>query len=126
MALCLLPEPGGNISAFPPTSDSSRIAPEVPERAEDFADRETEYTLALLEEDGDPGESLAGTIRFTVDTLKYSQIESEMENFNFKEILMTHTVTHTAQKTQRTGREVWLPNRCAALLAGGVFTVPVP
>ena len=47
-----------------------RIAPEVPERAEDFADRETEYTLALLEEDGDPVESLAGTIRFTVDTLE--------------------------------------------------------
>ena len=115
MALCLLPEPGGNISAFPPTSDSSRIAPEVPERAEDFADRETEYTLALLEEDGDPGESLAGTIRFTVDTLKYSQIESEMENFNFKEILMTHTVTHTRKGNnghKSAGRED-LPSRPA-------------
>ena len=26
---------------------------------------------------------------------------------------MTHTVTHTGEKTQRTGREVRLPNRCA-------------
>ena len=57
-----------------------------------------------------------------------------MENFNFKEILMTHTVTHigwqlaalpvtasscplcTGEKTQRTGGEARLPNRCAVLL----------
>lgn len=32
---------------------------------------------------------------------------------------MTHTVTHTAQKTQRTGGEVRLPVRCAVLLFGG-------
>ena len=32
---------------------------------------------------------------------------------------MTHTVTHTAQKTQRTGREVRLPNRCAVLAVSG-------
>ena len=30
--------------------------------------------------------------------------------------LETHTVTHTAQKTQRTGREVRLPNRCAVCI----------
>ena len=62
-----------------------------------------------------------------------------MENFNFKEILMTHTVTHigwqlaalpvtasscplgTGEKTQRTGGEARLPNQCAALLLDGGF-----
>ena len=32
---------------------------------------------------------------------------------------MTHTVTHTGEKTQCTGREVRLPNRCAVLLVSG-------
>lgn len=71
MALCLLPEPGGNISAFPPASDSSRIALEVPERAEDFADGETGYALVLLKEGSDTvRKRLTSTIRLTADTLE--------------------------------------------------------
>jgi hypothetical protein len=39
-----------------------------------------------------------------------------MENFNFKEILMTHTVTHTAQKNaaHRRGSSASRPVRCSA------------
>ena len=33
--------------------------------------------------------------------------------------LATHTQTHTGEKTQRTGREVRLPNRCAVLFVFG-------
>ncbi len=28
---------------------------------------------------------------------------------------LTHTVTHTGEKMQRTGKEIRLPNRCAVL-----------
>ena len=39
---------------------------------------------------------------------------------------LTHAVTHTAQKTQRTGGEVWLPNRCAVLFRWWGVILPVP
>ena len=39
---------------------------------------------------------------------------------------MTHTVTHTMQKTQRTGKEVRLPNRCAVLLSFEAVISPAP
>ena len=48
-----------------------RIAPEVPERAEAFADGETGYALVLLKEGSNTvRKRLTSTIRLTADTLE--------------------------------------------------------